>query len=114
MILYSQWLQLPISRRHEIAAIFGIEKKGPTEVFNDTIKSDGYMIKDIEEKINLYTLQKYLGTEEENLTVLWSYLNDKLDGKEITIIDIPLTPSEPLPVVEEPILDEKIKKSRKK
>ncbi len=88
MILFSQWLSLPLSTRHKIASEFGIEKKGPTEVFNNTIKSDGFLIKDIESALTVERIQKYFGTTETNLTVLWNYLIDKMEGKDIQILDI--------------------------
>lgn len=112
MFLYSHWLSLPLLRRIEIANIFGIEKKGSTEVFNDTIKSDGYYIKDVEEKITVESLQKYLETTEPNFVVLWSLLLDRLDGKDIEIIDlVELAQPE---IKEEVKKDVKTKKTSKK
>lgn len=81
MMLYSQWQQLPLSTRIKIASAFGIEKKGSTEVFNDTIKSDGYFIKDIEMALNINALQLYIGTQETDHQVLWEYLVNKIEGK---------------------------------
>ena len=80
MFLYGHWLKLPISTRHAIADKFGIVKKGSTEVFNDTIKSDGYLIQDIEGALSLDAMQHYLDTEETNAAVLWTMLVDKIEG----------------------------------
>lgn len=87
MVLYYQWLQLPLATRAKIAQEFGFIKKGPTEVFSNTIKSDGYLIKDIDEAITLNGLQKYLGTTETDFTILWNYLIDKIEGRNIVLID---------------------------
>ncbi len=100
MILYGQWLQLPIQTRHKIASEFGIIKKGPTEVFNDTIKSDGYLIKDIESALTLDSLQKYFGVTETNLAVLWSFLIDRIEGRDIQILDI----NTPIKIIEPQII----------
>lgn len=78
IFLYSHWLALPISTRIKIASIFGIIKTGSTEVFNSTIKSDGYKITDIERALNIDALQKYLGTDETDMNVLWKGMVDKV------------------------------------
>lgn len=83
MFLYSLWCDLPLATRHKIALDFGIEKKGPTEVFSNTIKSDGYLVKDIETALTVEVLQKYIGTQETQLHILWTMLMDKLEGKEV-------------------------------
>lgn len=83
MFLYSSWLSLPLSTRVKIADQFKIIKKGSTEVFNDTIKSDGYLIKDIETLIDVPTLQDYLNTEETDMGLLWEWMVDKVEGKQI-------------------------------
>lgn len=61
--------------------MFGIEKKGPTEVFNDTVKSDGYLLKDIEGKITTKGIQEFVGTSEESTEVLWRMLITQVEGK---------------------------------
>ena len=91
MFLYSSWASLSLATRNKIAETFGIKKTGPTEVFANTIKSDGYAIKDIETVLTLSALQKYLGTTETDHTVLWNYLVDKIEGKNIQIVDTPVT-----------------------
>ncbi len=83
VFLYSKWLSLPLSTRIKIAEQFKIIKKGSTEVFNDTIKSDGYLIKDIEEILNIPTLQDYLNTEESDINLLWEWMLVKIEGKQM-------------------------------
>lgn len=70
MFLYSKWLDLPLSTRHEIAKIFGIVKKGSTEVHSNVIKSDGYGIRDIENALTIEVMQKYLASKSESIDVL--------------------------------------------
>ena len=82
MILYGSWLQLSISTRHQIALAFGIIKKAPTEVVNNTVKNDGYLIADVEAALSVEGLQKYLGTDESDHIKLWGYLVDKIEGRE--------------------------------
>ncbi len=74
---------MPLSTRIKIAEQFKIIKKGSTEVFNDTIKSDGYLIKDIEEILNIPTLQDYLNTEESDINLLWEWMLVKIEGKQM-------------------------------
>ncbi len=71
MFLYHHWLELPISTRHKIAAMFGIIKKGSTEVFDNTIKSDGYLVKDIETKLTKEAIKAHLESDENEMAILW-------------------------------------------
>ena len=87
MFLYHQWLSLPISTRIKIANQFGIAKRGSTEVFDNQIKSDGYLVKEVEEALNIDAIQKYLGVSETNMTTLWTWLVDKIEGRELTKVD---------------------------
>lgn len=87
MFLYSHWQNLSLPTRAKIASEFGIVKKGPTEVFANTIKSDGYFIKDIEEALTLNNLQNYLGTSETDHDVLWNYLVDKVEGRNVVLVE---------------------------
>ncbi len=105
MFLYHKWLELPITTRIKIASVFGIEKKGPTEVFNNTIKNDGFILKDIESKLNIGALQDYLQTTETELAKLWEMLVDKAEGRykfvEVPVVEAPII--EAVPVVETPV-----------
>lgn len=91
MFLYHKWMELNINTRHAIAAQFGIEKKGSTEVFNNTIKSDGYLVKDVEQALNIDALQEYLGTHETDMMILWMWLVEKIEGKELTQVNMDTT-----------------------
>lgn len=90
MFLYSKWLGLPINTRHKIAAQFGIKKRGSTEVFDNQIKSDGYVVKEIEEALNIDAIQKYLEVSETDMMVLWDKLVAKIEGKLPDIIQPPV------------------------
>ncbi len=76
MILYHKWMNLPLGTRYQIAADFGIEKKGATEVDSNYIKSDGFLIKEIEEALNVKAIQGFLSTTEEDIAVLFDMLVD--------------------------------------
>jgi hypothetical protein len=103
MLLYHQWLSLPLTTRNKIAAAFGIIKKDPTEVASNVVRYDGYRIIDIETALTLHSLQKYLGTTETDSHILWNYLIDKMEGKNIVIIDpVVLPPPEPEPIPPKP------------
>lgn len=88
MFLYSHWCALSITTRHKLASEFGIIKKGSTEVFDNQIKHDGYVIKDIESALTLDAIQKYLGTTETDLQILWGWLVDKIEGRGIITPEI--------------------------
>ena len=87
-------MQLPLQTRHKIAAIFNIPKTGPTEVFDNTIKSDGYPIKEIEERINLLSMQMYLETKETDMSLLWTWMVEKIEGRPLTRVNIDTTLAE--------------------
>lgn len=72
--MYSKWLELPISTRRQIASKFGIVQKSAVEVFNDTVKNDGYHIKDVELALTKESIQKYLESDENELPILWNEL----------------------------------------
>ncbi len=111
MFLYSQWTKLPINTRHTIAAAFGIRKTSSTEVANNQVVKDGYALGDIESRINVDELQKYLNTDVTDMAVLWTMLVDKTEGRtveptkevivpvvveEVVVIEVEGKPSEPL------------------
>ncbi len=95
MFLYSQWTKLPISTRHTIAAVFGIRKTGSTEVANNQVVKDGYAIGDIESRITVDELQKYLATEVTEMAILWLMLVDKTEGRSLPPI-IPVVVETPI------------------
>lgn len=82
MFLYSHWVNASLATRQKIAKQFGIIKRGPTEVVNDAIKSDGYLLKEVEEALNIDAIQKFLETEETEYVLLWNMLIDKVEGRE--------------------------------
>lgn len=99
MFLFSHWLSLNITTRHKIAAQFGIIKRGSTEVFNDTIKSDGYLVKEIEQALNIDALQKFIGTQETDMQKLWTWMVDKIEGRELTGINLDTTLDDEVEVI---------------
>lgn len=82
IFLYSNWSDLSITARHQIAHALGIAKKHPTHVDSNRIVSDGYEMKDIEKALNVENLQAYLETKETDLTVLWEMLVSKVEGRD--------------------------------
>ncbi len=105
MFLYHQWTLLPLQTRIRIANEFGVIKKGSTEVVDNTIKSDGYILKELEEALNIDALQKYLNTTETDMQVLWMALIDKAEGRYASPIELN-------PIVIEPQIVEKKKRGR--
>ena|SRR6185295_220974 len=86
MILYSRWCALSLPLRHKISQAFNIPKTGPTEVSSNQIKSDGYMVQDIEHALTVEAMQDFLGsgfTSQTDMATLWNLVVDKVEGKEI-------------------------------
>lgn len=92
MILYSQWMRLPINIRHKIANDLGIPKKSPTHVQDNVIVSDGYNIQDVEDALTVDRLQIYLGvgTQETNINTLWEMLVNPQTHESNVITDVPV------------------------
>ncbi len=82
--LYSHWRKLPVNTRHQLAVMFGIPKRGATEVSNNEVVNDGYKIEDIESALNIDALQKYLNTDETDFLVLWDWLISGAEGRART------------------------------
>jgi len=89
--LYSHWLVLPITTRHKIAEAFGIQKKGSTEVVQNVIKSDGFLIQDIELKLTPEAMRNYVGSNSEDMMWLWKAMVDKAEGREVAKSNIDTT-----------------------
>lgn len=100
LFLYSKWLGLPINTRIKIAGQFGIQKRGSTEVVDNQIKSDGYVVKEIEEALNIDAIQTYLEVTETDMMTLWLWLIDKIEGRELTQVNIDTTVKVSIPVKE--------------
>jgi len=83
MFLFSHWIQLSLVTRQKIASEFGIVQKHGIEVFENTVKNDGYEIKDIEQALNLDSIQRYLGSSETDMIKVWYQLIDKIEGREV-------------------------------
>lgn len=79
MFLYSKWFQTALVTRDKIAKDFGIERKNGIEVFANEVKSDGYLVKDIEEKLTKESMQQILNTTEDELAVLFDMLVEKYE-----------------------------------
>lgn len=111
MFQYYRWLDLPMQTRLKLAEVFNIPKRGSTEVFNNSIKSDGFLIKDIEENLSFEKIQNFIeDTSEEDAIKLWNKMLNKINGVESKV-------KEPLPTIPEEniILQPKLKtKSSKK
>lgn len=88
MFPYSLWCSLPIQKRHEIALKFNITKKGSTEVFSNTIKSDGYLVQDIDDALSLENVRRVLNTDETDSSILWSYIVDGMPAPIVEIVEL--------------------------
>ncbi len=84
-LLYSQWLQLPISTRHAIAQAFHINKKNPTHVVDNQVRDDGYPIGDVETALTMSAMQEYAGTASTSIDLVWAAVVAKAEGREVTI-----------------------------
>lgn len=82
MFLFSKWLQLPLTTRALIAAQFGIIKRGSTEVFNNEVVKDGYVLGEIEAALNIDAIQKYVVSDNTDMAILWDMMVAKAEGKE--------------------------------
>jgi hypothetical protein len=87
--MYREWLDLSIGVRHQIAFKLGLEKKFPTEVQDNFIKTDGYVMKDIEKALSIENLQKFLQTDEPDHALLLKWL---IEGKPEESIGAVLNP----------------------
>lgn len=88
--IYSAWLNLSVGTRHLIAKEFGITKTSATHVQDNVVVADGYKIHDVESALNPEALQKYLESDEEAYSTLWSRMIDKIEGREhkAVIVDV--------------------------
>lgn len=122
IFLYGNWMRLPIITRLKLAEQFGITKTGSVHVIDHTIQSDGYPIESVEKALNLTAIKTYLETEENDMSVLWDMLIDKIEGKtplakaeEKIIADLNKAPEEkPVPVVAPIITDNREKDAKTK
>lgn len=87
IFLYSHWIALPLPTRHEIARQFGIVKKSPTHVFDNVVKDDGFLVKDIESALTIEAIQKYLGTNDTDMVLLWNCMVDKIEGRGMEFVE---------------------------
>ncbi len=95
MFLYGHWMKLPLSTRQAIAVQFGIIKKGSTEVFDNQVKSDGYVIADVEAALGIDAIQKWTGSESTDFQVLWDMMVAKAEGKDKVAPPITTGPAGP-------------------
>ncbi len=111
MFLYSHWLNLSIPTRIKIAREFGIEKKGQTHVEDNKVKSDGYHLVDIEKNLNVDSIKGYLETNETSMSVLWTMLIDKMEGR-MKVPDTVIIVTKGLEVAPQPLEVKPIKHAR--
>jgi hypothetical protein len=91
MAFYYLWHGVSLNTRHAIAKVFNIPKRGSTEVVDNQIKSDGYVIAEIDSILTVDALQKYIGTQETDIVKLWNWMVDKVEGRELTGLNIDTT-----------------------
>lgn len=124
MFLYSQWRQLPLDIRNDIAKQFGISKSGPTHVDSNVIVSDGYKIEEVEAALNIDALQSFTGSDDTNMTVLWDLMVNRIMNPvaepavevpaEEVPAEAPVVEEAPEPVIETPIVEPAVEKPTKK
>ena len=90
MFLYSQWARLPLVTRVKLASAFGIVKRGPTEVDSNQIKSDGYLLHEIETAMTKEAMEKYVGMDEKDSATLWLLVVAKAEGRREDVIQPPV------------------------
>lgn len=101
-MLYSQWRNLPLSTRQTIAANFGITKKVSIEVFNNEIKSDGFIFEEVEAALTVPAIQRFLDSGEVDMPILWEQLVARIEGREPIIPTI--TTEAIAAVTEDPVI----------
>ncbi len=84
-LLYSQWLQLPISTRHAIANALKINKKNPTHVVDNYVRDDGYPIGDVETALTMEAMKAYAGTDANSIELVWEAVVAKAEGREVVV-----------------------------
>ncbi len=108
MFLYSKWLQLDLSTRNKIASEFHIQKKNSTHVQDNVVVSDGYLIKDVEQALNVDALQKYLGSVDTDMAILMDMLVDKVNPVIYSIQEEIVEAMVPVEIVKiEPVVEVK-------
>lgn len=93
MFMYSSWMRLPLTTRALLATQFGFSKTGSTHVQDNVVVADGYRIGDIEAALNLAAIQKYVGSTDTDMMVLWQMMVDKIEGRAPVV-----THDEPKPI----------------
>jgi len=81
-------------------------------VFANEVKSDGYLIKDIEESLTQVAIQRYLGTTEGDFRTLWDMLVAKIENREIPKVVEPVLPPVANPAPEVVAVPPVVKKHR--
>ncbi len=85
ILLYSNWLALPINTRHVLAQAFHIVKKNPTHVVDNLVRDDGYPIGDVERALSLDAMKEYAGTDSNSIELLWAAVVAKAEGRELSV-----------------------------
>lgn len=74
-------MRLPITTRHRIAEAFGIQKKGATEVANNEVVKDGYIVGDIDSALSKVKMQNYTGVITNDDAELWNAVVAVAEGR---------------------------------
>lgn len=97
---YQDWVQLSIGLRQKIAFTFGVKKVGPTHVVNNEIQSDGYLMKDLSERLSLSALELHFNLIGMSYDDLWNRMLLEAEGKSLPEIEKEIIPIvEPLDLV---------------
>ena len=82
MILYSQWMQIPITTRTLLAEKFGISRVGVIHVQDNRVVADGYKIEDVERALNIEALKSFVGVDHTDLSTLLQLAVTKIETPE--------------------------------
>lgn len=95
MILYHQWIQLPLPVRIKLATHFGVSKTGSTHVQDNRVVSDGYDIAAIERALNMDAVQQFTESDSNDWQILWTLMIDKITGNPIVrVAEIEVKPAD--------------------
>lgn len=93
MIQYSKWLAIPLGTRVKIAQEFGIAKNRSTSVINNVVVDDGYVITEVENAMNVQTMQKFCDSKEKDANVLLDLVVAKIEYVAPVTASIPVSPT---------------------
>ncbi len=105
ILLYSRWLNLPISTRQAIAQAFNIHKKNPTHVVDNLVRDDGYVIGDVESALTAVAMEAFVGAKFEDANALLDAVVAKAEGRVVEPVAV--VAEAPVEIVKAELVDAK-------